>query len=133
MNVNDRSGGLPGYIISGFQTIGQTAQTPDENHTTSYQEEDTQTWVKGTHTLKFGARYIRHDFNGYSAISPRGTFSYSGQFTRQIGTGTGGSSLADFALGGYFQAQCSTASLACGCGRQVSSPRMTGESLPGSR
>jgi hypothetical protein len=56
LNVNDRSGGLPGYVISGFQTIGQTAQTPDENHTTSYQEEDTLTWVKGTHTLKFGAR-----------------------------------------------------------------------------
>jgi hypothetical protein len=104
LNVNDRSGGLPGYVISGFQTIGQTAQTPDENHTTSYQEEDTLTWVKGTHTLKFGGRYIRHDFNGFSAISPRGTFSYSGQFTRQIGASSGGSSLADFALGGYFQA-----------------------------
>ena len=104
LNVNDRSGGLPGYIISGFQTIGQTAQTPDENHTTSYQAEEILTWVKGSHTLKFGARYIRHDFNGYSAISPRGTFSYSGQFTRQIGASSGGSALADFALGGYYQA-----------------------------
>ena len=104
LNVNNRSGGLPGYIISGFQTIGQTAQTPDENHTTSYQEEEILTWVKGTHTLKFGARYIRHDFNGYSAISPRGTFSYDGQFSRQIGASSGGSALADFALGGYYQA-----------------------------
>ena len=104
LNVNDRSGGLPGYIISGFQTIGQTAQTPDENHTASYQEEEILTWVKGTHTLKFGARYIRHDFNGFSAISPRGTFSYSTQFTRQIGASSGGSALADFALGAYFSA-----------------------------
>ncbi len=104
LNVNDRSGGLPGYVISGFQTIGQTAQTPDENHTTSYQEEDTLTWVRGSHTLKFGARFIRHDFNGFSAISPRGTFSYDGQFTRQIGASSGGSALADFALGAYYQA-----------------------------
>jgi len=104
LNVNDRSGGLPAYVISGFQQIGQSAQTPDENHTTSYQEEDTLTLVKGSHTLKFGARYIRHDFNGYSAISPRGTFSYSGQFTRQIGASSGGYALADFAMGAYFQA-----------------------------
>jgi hypothetical protein len=104
LNVNDRSGGLPAYVISGFQTIGQSAQTPDQNHTTSYQYEDTLTWVKGTHTLKFGARYLRHDFNGFSAIGPRGSFSFSGQFTRQAGASSGGSALADFALGAYYQA-----------------------------
>jgi len=101
LNINNRSGGLPGYEISGFANIGQTAQTPDENHTTSYQYEDTQTWVKGSHTLKFGARYVRHDFNGFSAIAARGIFGFDGQYTRQAGASSGGSALADFALGGY--------------------------------
>jgi hypothetical protein len=101
LNINDRSGGLPGYSISGFANIGQTAQTPDENHTTSYQFEDTQTWVKGSHTFKFGARYIRHDFNGFSAIAARGIFGFNGQYTRQAGASSGGYALADFAMGGY--------------------------------
>ncbi|MGI8989456.1 MAG: TonB-dependent receptor domain-containing protein [Bryobacteraceae bacterium] len=101
INISDRSGGLPGYQLSGYQTIGNTAQSPAESNQNYFQYENTLTWVKGTHTLKFGARYIRDQYNGFTAIAPRGWYTFNGQFTRHIGTSAGGSVLADFALGAF--------------------------------
>jgi hypothetical protein len=100
LNISDTSRGIPGYQMSGFTTIGDTAQSPEFARTISYQIADTLTWVKGSHAVKFGGSYIRHDFNGHTAIAPRGWYTFNGQFTRQIG-GSGGSVLADFALGAF--------------------------------
>ena len=100
INISDRTGGLPGYSISGYQTIGQTGQFPDSNHTTSWQYENITTIQKGSHSIKFGGRYIRHQFNGFTVQAARGSYTFNGQFTRQIGAG-GGVSLADFALGAF--------------------------------
>ncbi len=100
INISDRTGGLPGYGISGYATIGNTAQFPDSNHTLTYQAEDVLNIVKGSHSIKMGGRYLRHDFNGFTVQSARGAYTFNGQFTRQIG-GSGGSALADFALGGW--------------------------------
>ena len=100
INISDRTGGLPGYGISGYTTIGNTAQFPDQNHTLTYQAEDVLNIVKGSHTLKMGVRFLRHDFNGFTVQSARGAYTFNGQFTRQIG-GAGGSALADFALGAF--------------------------------
>jgi hypothetical protein len=101
INISDRTGGLPGYQLSGYQTIGNTAQSPAQSNETFYQLEDTLTKVKGNHTFKFGARYVRDWFNGFTAVSPRGWYTFNGQFTRQITTSAGGSVLADFALGAF--------------------------------
>ena len=99
INISDRTTGLPTYILTGYNTIGNSGQFPDSNHTTSYQYEDVLSFVKGSHSLKVGGRYIRHDFNGFTVQAARGQYSFNGQFTRQIGATTGGSVLADFALG----------------------------------
>jgi hypothetical protein len=101
INITDNAGGLPGYTISGggFATIGDSSTFPEFSRTITYQYEDVLTIVKGSHTLKFGARYLRHDFNGYSAFPTRGTYDFNGQFTRQVGTTIATTSLADFALG----------------------------------
>jgi Carboxypeptidase regulatory-like domain len=101
INISDRTGGLPGYGITGYATIGNTAQFPDENHTLTYQYEDVLNIVKGSHSLKMGGRYLRHDFNGFTVQSARGSYTFSGQYTRQAGAGSGGSALADFALGAF--------------------------------
>src|SRR5439155_1120294 len=52
-----------------------------------------------SHALKFGGRYLRHVFNGYSAFPVRGNYDFNGQFTRQVGTTTAATAIADFALG----------------------------------
>ena len=110
INISDNSGGLPGFTISGgYATIGDASTFPEFSRQLSYQYENITNIVKSTHSVKFGARYIRHIFNGYSAFPTRGTYSFNGQFTRQIGGTTSATALSDFALGapdtvnrGYF-------------------------------
>src|SRR5439155_17365031 len=99
INITQKTGGLPGFTISGFQTIGDNSTFPENSQTVSYQLEDILTTVKGSHTLKFGGRYLRHVFDGYSAFPVRGTYDFNGQFTRQVGSTTAATALADFALG----------------------------------
>jgi hypothetical protein len=105
INISDRTLGLPSYSIAGslgFSSIGQGGQIPDGNRTTSYQFEDTVTKIRGAHTIKAGGRYLRHQFNGFTAISPRGVYTFSGTLTRQKNdTANRPTSLSDFALG-YF-------------------------------
>jgi hypothetical protein len=100
INISDTSGGLPGYTIAspGF-TIGDASTFPEFSRTITYQLENITTIVKGSHTIKFGGRYLRNIFNGFSAFPTRGTYNFSGQFTRQVGGTSSASALADFALG----------------------------------
>jgi Carboxypeptidase regulatory-like domain/TonB-dependent Receptor Plug Domain len=99
VNINDRSGGMPDINITGFQGLGAQEQRPELARTISYQFEDILTVVRGNHTLKFGANYIRHIFNGFTVQQTRGLYNFNGQFTRQIGTGGASTVLADLALG----------------------------------
>ena len=99
INVNNHAGGLPGLTISGFQVIGDSSTYPEFSRMTIFQWEDNMTLVRGKHTFKFGAIFNRDRFNGFSAFPTRGTFSFSGQFTRQTNTATSATALADFALG----------------------------------
>ena len=110
INISDNAGGLPGFTISGgYAAIGDASTFPEFSRTISYQYENITSIVKGSHALKFGARYLRHVFNGYSAFPTRGTYTFNGQFTRQVGASTAATALSDFALGapdtinrGYF-------------------------------
>lgn len=99
ININDKSGGLPAVTITGYQVIGDNSTFPEESRTASIQVEDLMSWSRGAHTLKTGAVYVRHRFNGFSAFPTRGTFGFNGQFTRQIGSTAATTALADFALG----------------------------------
>jgi hypothetical protein len=99
ININDKSGGLPSFNITGFQIIGDNSTYPENSQTVSFQYEDILTVVRNSHTFKFGGMYVRHRFNGFSAFPTRGDFAFNGQFTRQIGTAGAATALADFALG----------------------------------
>ncbi|MFN7936637.1 MAG: carboxypeptidase regulatory-like domain-containing protein [Bryobacteraceae bacterium] len=99
ININDKSGGLPSFQVTGFQNIGDSNTYPENSQTVSLQYEDILTVVKNSHTLKFGGMYVRHRFNGFSAFPTRGTYTFNGQFSRQIGSTASNTALADFALG----------------------------------
>jgi len=99
INISDKSGGLPAFVVSGFQTIGDSNTFPEDSYTTTYQYDDNLTMVRGSHTLKVGGLYLRNQFNGYSAFPIRGTYNFNGQFTRQVGTSGSATALADYALG----------------------------------
>jgi len=101
ININDKSGGLPSFTISGFQTLGDNSTFPEDSHSTTFQLDGAVTHIRGTHTIKAGMLFLRHRFNGYSAFPTRGTFDFNGQFTRQINSSGSQTALADFALGAY--------------------------------
>ena len=90
--------GLSSFGVTGFENIGNNTTYPEDSFATTYQYDDNLSMVRGRHTIKVGALYIRKDLNGYSGAS-HGSFSFNGQFSRQIGTTTSATALADFALG----------------------------------
>ena len=98
-NISNYNLGLPYLPISGFTAIGDSNSYPEFTHSVSIPFEDILTVVKGSHTLKFGGGYTRHRFDGHTSTAPRGQYSFAGQFTRQIGSSSAASALADFALG----------------------------------
>jgi hypothetical protein len=100
INISDTNGGIPNLVIGGFSTqIGNSNSFPEFTRAVSIPFEDIHTWVKGSHTIKVGGGFTRHRFDGHTSVAPRGQYSFSGAFTRQI-NGTGAATaLADFALG----------------------------------
>jgi hypothetical protein len=64
-----------------------------------FQWVDNVSWIKGRHSLRFGAEIRRDRFNyfGNQFLDPE--FQFNGQMTRNPSTNAGGTSLADFFLG----------------------------------
>lgn len=56
---------------------------------TSYDFNDTLTWVKGHHTLKFGGDIVRRELNLYRPIAGKGYFELAGNGNSAIGCGSG--------------------------------------------
>ncbi len=99
ININPNAGGLPGYAITGYATIGDSGTYPEYSRFLTFQYEDVLTVVRGSHTLKFGGEFLRHRQNGFSGYPTRGSYTFNGQFTSQIGSPSSVAALADFALG----------------------------------
>jgi hypothetical protein len=99
INYNALSGGLPGFTISNFSALGDTSTYPENSYVTSFQYDGDVIHTAGRHTVKVGFLFLRHRFNGFSAFPVRGTYDFNGQFTRQIGSTSAATALADFALG----------------------------------
>lgn len=96
VNPDDPAGAAPpGMTVSGAFTLGPSPQGPTKIHSVTFQYQDTLSWTKGRHDLKFGAdlRWTQNNFN-YDFYNNGGFFFGDfGSFT--------GSNLADF-VGGFF-------------------------------
>jgi hypothetical protein len=99
INLSDKSGGIPAFTVSGFTEIGDNSTYPEDSAITTFQVDSALTMIRGSHTIKVGGVFLRHRFNGFSAFPTRGTFDFNGQFTRQIGSSSSSTALADLALG----------------------------------
>jgi hypothetical protein len=93
---DDPKGTAPPLVtISGAFNLGPSPQGPTKIHDVTFQYQDTFSWTRGRHSLKFGAdiRFIRNNFH-YDFYN-NGSFDYG---TYETYTG---SPLADF-VGGFF-------------------------------
>jgi hypothetical protein len=88
-------GGFTGFDFSpgtGFTNIGHDAIGPTESKTTQYG--DNLSWIKGKHTMKFGAEFRRVEYariDNFGASDEFGSFTFNGGFS--------GNSFADLLLG----------------------------------
>ena len=102
---DETSSSLSFIEVSGFQSLGDSLWTPEFVVENIFQIADTLSWVRGKHSLKFGIDFRRQQRNFFQTTAPSGWFSFSGQYTTDLTTGSGGSGLADLLVGvpGFFE------------------------------
>jgi hypothetical protein len=95
------NGGLPAFDISDLTSFGSSQYQPTVEFQNVYQVIESLSWVTGRHTLKFGADLKpRVDFSILQPPVPRGSFTFSGDATRDPNNlATTGLGTADFLLG----------------------------------
>src|SRR5262249_52734923 len=66
----------------------------------TYQAYDNYSWVKGRHSLKFGAEVLRIEYNRFETPNPLGSFTFTNGYTTRTAANDGtGSALASALLG----------------------------------
>jgi hypothetical protein len=91
--------GLPQIAVSGYSVLGDRNFNPNPKLVQVGQFNDTASWNRGNHSLKFGFQLLlTHDYAGTSN-NARGSMAFSGQFTSQTPGVGSGSAIADLLLG----------------------------------
>ncbi|MGJ5816274.1 TonB-dependent receptor [Paludibaculum fermentans] len=104
--VTPNSSGLPPINISGLTRMGTSPWRPQFQVAQVWQFLDNFSWLKGSHSLKFGYEH-RHTSNNFLDLqSPQGQMTASGIYTGNTGLGA-----ADFLLGNMSTAQLTTPSV----------------------
>jgi len=102
-NVNrpgyPNSSGLTNIDLAGFTSLGDSQWLPEHVFENIFQVADTLTWIKGKHSLKFGADFRRQQRNFFQLSNPRGWFVFGGGYTDDLSTANGGNGLADLLFG----------------------------------
>ena len=97
--------GRPGFNLSGFSGNGEGGITQGATENILSVSNAT-SWVRGSHTVRFGLQAQYRSFEHLTEVPPRGGFTFNGQFT--------GNPVSDFLLG-----YCSTCTGAFGSSRST--------------
>jgi hypothetical protein len=98
-------GGYPRFVITGMSSIGNpNVANPFLFRDNQYVANANLGYIRGTHSLRFGAEYTRYDINHFqpqAAFGPRGGFNFTGGLTALKGGTAPGTynGYADFLLG----------------------------------
>ena len=92
---DDPNGTAPPLVtVSGAFSLGPSPQGPTKDHDVTFQYQDTFSWTRGKHSLKFGADIRWAQSNFHYDFYNNGSFDYGSYYTNT------GSALADF-VGGF--------------------------------
>jgi hypothetical protein len=92
---DDPNGAAPPLVtVSGAFSLGPSPQGPTKDHDVTFQYQDTFSWTRGKHALKFGADIRWAQSNFHYDFYNNGSFDYGSYYTNT------GSALADF-VGGF--------------------------------
>ncbi len=101
LKVTDKnSWGVPNISLSNNLTsFGNPTSSPFAINDKVYQGVDNFSWIIGKHSLRMGGEYRYNQFPQVGNEFPRGQFFFTGAFTSNANTQSGGYSGADFLLG----------------------------------
>jgi hypothetical protein len=105
LNISQYTTGLPNLTIGSscgneFTCLqGGTAFLPAHPVQTDIQIEDTFSWTKQNHSLKFGFRYVRILASPFTNTTTRGGLTFADNFTSSGTAAVGGAGLASILLG----------------------------------
>ena len=72
--------GPPFFNLLGYSPVGGAITGPRDSAQNSFEEQDGLSWVRGAHSLKFGAEYLRTQLNMFQAIAPNAFFIFASSF-----------------------------------------------------
>src|SRR5215831_9132531 len=76
--MNPRDTGLTQIVVSGFSTLGDEINNPQQNTSNIYQLTDNASWNRGPHLVKFGADLRRLQQNAFADVESRGLVEFAG-------------------------------------------------------
>lgn len=91
VNIDDDSSGLSIISTSGLTTLGDASYIPILTTDNLFQEIANFTYVRGAHSIKFGADLRRRQTDAFQSPTARGQFSFNSNFTNDPSGGTAGS------------------------------------------
>ncbi len=83
--------GFPRFTVRDYGALGDPAANPTMFIVNTWQAQDSVSWVRSKHTVRFGGEYLKSQYTQDANNNLRGTFNFLGRWT--------GSSFADFLLG----------------------------------
>lgn len=105
-------GGLPSICFVSYQCIGASDFLPSFEKQNSYVLNENVIWIRGRHSMKFGAEFRKEQFTMFQDSAPRGDLGFGPDFTTNPGMPvfpeddpnhpgefTGGEDIASFLLG----------------------------------
>lgn len=102
--------GLAEMSLSGYATLGDPGYLPNLTKANNYEIAETIHWNRSRHDVSFGLNARQVQSTLYTLPQNRGSFSFTGNFTRQTSPLSGGNAIADFLLGIPTTATISTTS-----------------------
>jgi hypothetical protein len=104
INFNSQTTGIPTITPSGvagaYTAINDgPSNLPIEARQTSYQLEDSVSWSKGPHSIKFGYRIVKDVASPYSGNNTRGSLTFALNLTNNPNGAVGGDGMASLEMG----------------------------------
>jgi outer membrane receptor protein involved in Fe transport len=101
INIDSDSSGLSIVQISGLTTLGDASYIPILTTNNLFQEIANFTYIRGAHSIKFGADLRRRQTDAFQSPTARGQFNFDSNFTNDPSglTPGSGNAVASFLLG----------------------------------
>jgi hypothetical protein len=72
--------GPPFFNVAGYSPVGGAITGPRDSTQNSFQEQEALSWTTGSHSIRFGAEFLRTQINMFQAIAPNAFFVFASTF-----------------------------------------------------